>query len=127
MVSCHWFVNAVGIVRTTLSPVAFLHTLQSVESKFGRWRNPKLPGYQDRTLDLDLLLYDDIVLDTPELILPHPRMGERRFVLEPLLELAADIGFSPFALPLDQWARACLTEIRGQRVEGCSWENIDPR
>jgi len=127
MVSSHWFVNAVGIVSTTLSPADFLHTLQAVESRFGRRRNPEVTGYQDRTLDLDLLLYDDIVLETPELILPHPRMEQRRFVLEPLLELTAEIVFSPFPVPLDQWARACLSEMSGQQVERCTWENIDPR
>jgi 2-amino-4-hydroxy-6-hydroxymethyldihydropteridine diphosphokinase len=82
------YVNAVARVRTTLAPLALLHALQAIEVDAGRVRRyPNAP----RTLDLDLLLYGDVELAGAELVLPHPRLHERAFVLEPLLELAPDL------------------------------------
>jgi 2-amino-4-hydroxy-6-hydroxymethyldihydropteridine diphosphokinase len=82
------FLNAVVAVETDRPPLALLQLLLSIERHFGRIRTvPNSP----RTLDLDLLLYADYVLNTPELILPHPRMHERAFVLEPLAEIAPDV------------------------------------
>lgn len=124
MESCHWFVNAVGIVRTTFSPFVLLHTLQSIEARFGRCRDPQACGFQDRTLDLDFLLYDDIVLETAELIIPHPRMHQRRFVLEPLLEIAEGIVLSPFVPTLPIWAHGCLVGMANQQVERRSWKEL---
>lgn len=79
------FVNAVAAVDTTLAPLDLLDALQAIEHAHGRER-----PYRNapRTLDLDLLLYDELVLDLPRLTLPHPRLGERAFVLRPLLEVA---------------------------------------
>ena len=71
-------------LRTTLEPVALLRALLAIEQAHGRTRGR---ANAPRTLDLDLLLYDDCVLDTPELVLPHPRLHERAFVLVPLAEL----------------------------------------
>jgi 2-amino-4-hydroxy-6-hydroxymethyldihydropteridine diphosphokinase len=121
MDSPHWFVNAVGLLQTTHSPIDLLRILQSIETCFGRVRNPMRAGYQDRTLDLDLLLYDDLVLDTAELTIPHPRMRERRFVLEPLLEIAESIRLTPFGAPLAVWAENCLGAVMDQQVERCAW------
>ena len=90
MESSNWFVNAVGELTTTLTPEQLLEQLLAIEQEFGRRRDPALPGYQDRTLDLDLLLYDDLVLKTARLELPHPRLHKRLFVLAPLAELAPD-------------------------------------
>jgi 2-amino-4-hydroxy-6-hydroxymethyldihydropteridine diphosphokinase len=79
------FLNAVVAVDTYVQPLRLLHLLLSIERNFGRIRTaPNSP----RILDLDLLLYADSILDTPELILPHPRMHERDFVLVPLAEIA---------------------------------------
>jgi len=81
------YVNAVAEVRTTLEPIALLRALHGIEQAHGRVRGrPNAP----RTLDLDLLLFDDLVVDTPELVLPHPRLHERAFVLAPLAELDPD-------------------------------------
>lgn len=79
------FFNAVAAVDCTLAAEAVLDTLQSIEDRFGRER-----PYRNapRTLDLDLLLYGNAVMDTPRLILPHPRAHQRAFVLAPLAELA---------------------------------------
>lgn len=82
------FLNAAVRLETSLSPHALLAHLQSIEAALGRQRSQR---WAARTLDLDLLLYDDVVLDSPELTLPHPRMAWRRFVLEPAAEVAADM------------------------------------
>ena len=90
MASQHWFTNGVGKIKTDLSAPALLETLLQIEASFGRSRDTKSFGYQDRVLDLDLLYYGDAILDTPELILPHPRIRDRLFVLVPLVELAPE-------------------------------------
>lgn len=90
MVSTSWFVNAVALVWTTLTPHALLRELQAIETSCGRVRPVQATGYQDRTLDLDLLFYDALIFQTDDLVIPHPRMQERRFVLEPLAEIAGD-------------------------------------
>lgn len=83
-----WFLNLVAEIETSLEPLALLVHLRSVEASLGRERRvPKGP----RTIDIDILLYGDLVLDCPELVLPHPRLAKRRFVLEPLAELAPDL------------------------------------
>jgi len=81
------FLNAAAAGETSLSARALLDLLLSTEQAFGRAR--PYPG-APRTLDLDLILYGDDVIDEPGLIVPHPRFRERRFVLEPLAEIAAD-------------------------------------
>ena len=81
------FINAAALLETELDPLPLLHALLEIERANGRDRSigpPKGP----RTLDLDLLLYGDAILDSPELTLPHPEMHTRRFVLEPLAEIA---------------------------------------
>ncbi|QXL85163.1 2-amino-4-hydroxy-6-hydroxymethyldihydropteridine diphosphokinase [Comamonas sp. NLF-1-9] len=97
------YLNAVVLLETALQPLALLHALQALENAAGRER-----PYRNapRTLDLDLLLYDALRLDTEELRLPHPRMNERAFVLLPLAELA------PQAVDA-----ARLAELAGQRIE----------
>jgi 2-amino-4-hydroxy-6-hydroxymethyldihydropteridine diphosphokinase len=73
--------------ETSLSAQELLNTLLDIEKRFGRER--PFPG-APRTLDLDLVLYGDEIIDTSNLVVPHPRFRERRFVLEPLAEIAAD-------------------------------------
>ena len=81
------FLNAAATGRTTLPARALLDRLLDIEHRFGRER-PHAGA--PRTLDLDLILYGDRVIDEPELNVPHPRFRERLFVLEPLAEIAAD-------------------------------------
>lgn len=78
------FVNAVARVRTALEPIALLDLLQDIEQRHGRER-----PYRNapRTLDLDLLMVDGVTMDTPRLMLPHPRLHQRAFVLRPLHDL----------------------------------------
>lgn len=82
------FINAVAEVSTTQAPLQLLQTLLALEARHGRNRPfPNAP----RVLDLDLLIYDDLIMQTPDLILPHPRMHERGFVLLPLAEIAPEL------------------------------------
>jgi 2-amino-4-hydroxy-6-hydroxymethyldihydropteridine diphosphokinase len=97
------FVNAVASLRTALAPEALLQAILDIELKFGRDRSYK---NAPRTLDLDLLLYDDLVYLSDRLQLPHPRMHQRAFVLAPLIEIAPDI-----AIPSHGKASDCLAKI----------------
>ncbi len=82
------FLNAVARLRTDLPPRDLLRGLLAIEASLGRVRTIR---WGPRAIDLDLLLYDDIIIDAPELVVPHPRLHERRFVLEPLATLAPDL------------------------------------
>ena len=86
------FLNGVVALETSLGARELLDRLLAVEQRFGRVRVPGEHG--PRTLDLDLLLYGDETIDEPGLAVPHPRMHERRFVLEPLAELAPGLVVS---------------------------------
>lgn len=81
------FVNAVVQLETETEPVALLEFLLAMERRYGRDRQRDAPR-GPRTLDLDLLLVDGVVMETPHLTLPHPALAERRFVLQPLSEIA---------------------------------------
>jgi 2-amino-4-hydroxy-6-hydroxymethyldihydropteridine diphosphokinase len=83
------FTNACIAIETARDPRALLAILQEVERMFGRDRAQET-RWGPRTLDLDLIAYDDVVLDTPELTLPHPGLFERAFVLVPLADIAPD-------------------------------------
>lgn len=80
------YLNAVVVIETSLGPHELLADLQATEAVFGRDRDSEV-RWGPRTLDLDLLLFGDEVIDTPELTVPHPRLEERAFVLVPLLEV----------------------------------------
>ncbi len=79
------YVNGCVLLEVELTPQELLDTLLKIEAQFGRVRRER---WGPRTLDLDLLLFDDLILETPTLQLPHPRMTERAFVLVPLAEIA---------------------------------------
>ena len=81
------FYNQVCQATTELAPLDALHRLKAIEAELGRVASTR---FGPRLIDLDLLFYDDQVLDTPELVLPHPRLAERPFVLVPLAEIAPD-------------------------------------
>lgn len=82
------FLNQVLIATTELSPVELLAAVKNIEVKMGRQATYR---YGPRLIDIDILLYGDLVLDTASLVIPHPRMFERAFVLVPLLEIAPDL------------------------------------
>jgi 2-amino-4-hydroxy-6-hydroxymethyldihydropteridine diphosphokinase len=103
------FINAVASLETHMTPQALLAALFDVEAGFGRRRDYH---HAPRTLDLDLLLYDDQVMNTPSLQLPHPRMHLRAFVMAPLVEIAPDC-----AIPCRGRAKAWLSAVSMQRIE----------
>lgn len=79
------YLNGCALLKAQMSPQELLETLLAIEAKFGRVRQER---WGPRTLDLDLLLFDDLILETPNLTLPHPYLRERAFVLVPLAEIA---------------------------------------
>jgi 2-amino-4-hydroxy-6-hydroxymethyldihydropteridine diphosphokinase len=84
-----WFVNYVVKIETDLVPLSLLDRLKSIERTAGRKRDRIRFG--PRILDLDIILYDDLVLEDPRLTIPHPRMHKRRFVLKPICDIDPDI------------------------------------
>ena len=97
------YINAVACVETDLSPLALLHVLQAIERAHDRVR---LERWGPRTLDLDLLLYENITMTSDELTLPHPGLGVRNFVLVPLYEIAPQLCL-PDNRTLDELLKAC--------------------
>jgi 2-amino-4-hydroxy-6-hydroxymethyldihydropteridine diphosphokinase len=86
------YLNGACLIETDLEPHDLLGALMAVEHTLERRRDER---WGERTIDLDLLLYEDLVVDSPDLTLPHPRMATRRFVLEPSAEIAADLPYPP--------------------------------
>jgi 2-amino-4-hydroxy-6-hydroxymethyldihydropteridine diphosphokinase len=80
------FLNAACLVETALTPEQCLNITQEIERKLGR-KAKSVDSYEDRPIDIDLLSYDNLNINTPELTLPHPRMHEREFVMIPLKEI----------------------------------------
>ncbi len=99
-VSQHSFLNAAACVETSLSPQEVLSVTQAIERELGRTHKSVNGIYTDRIIDIDLLLYDQLVLHTEELELPHPLMTERSFVMVPLCEIAPDVMHPVFHRPL---------------------------
>ena len=85
--SDNMFLHAVVKVRTALSPFEILDITQDVEKSLGRKEKSSNGIYHDRVIDIDILLYDDINISTPRLVIPHPRMTQRDFVMTPLAEI----------------------------------------
>lgn len=84
------FLNAALQLETSLPPLELLKATRQIEIEMGRTQKSN-GAYHDRIIDIDILLYDDLILRTPELTLPHPLMHERRFVMEPLAEIAPNL------------------------------------
>ena len=105
-----WFLNMAVECETRCFPMQLLTVLQSVERGLGRVRSGAAKG--PRPIDLDILLFGNAIIETPKLVIPHPRMLERRFVLEPLLEIAPELRDPRTREPL----RNYLHGIAGQRV-----------
>lgn len=90
--SSNRFLNMVIKVETDLQPVEVLHVTQEIERKLGRLEKSVNGQYHDRPIDIDLLMYDNITMSTPELTLPHPLMRQRKFVMEPLAQIAPELA-----------------------------------
>ncbi len=108
------FYNQAVEVETKLQPHQLLHVILSVESAAGRKRRPGV--IDSRPLDIDILLYDDLVLDAPELQIPHPRMHERRFVLAPLADIAPALRHPGRGETISDLLEACEDPLLVERV-----------
>jgi 2-amino-4-hydroxy-6-hydroxymethyldihydropteridine diphosphokinase len=88
MTDSEWFINGVFLLETEWPPRRLLERLLHIENALGRKRQGK---WGPRTIDLDILLYDDYIIREADLLVPHPELASRRFVLEPLAEIAPDV------------------------------------
>jgi 2-amino-4-hydroxy-6-hydroxymethyldihydropteridine diphosphokinase len=87
-----WFLNCVPEAETKMLPQQFMQMILIVERSLGRQRRPSSGGPKEsRTIDIDILMFGELVVDSPELKIPHPMLAERRFVLEPFAEIAAGL------------------------------------
>ena len=106
------FFNCCISVRTTLDPLLLMDLLLEIEKEMGRHRE-KMDrqrggmGYNDRVIDIDLLLYGDSQLDHPRLMIPHPSMGDRRFVLAPLAEIAPELIHPVAGMSISKMLQQC--------------------
>lgn len=107
------FLNQVLRVDYALAPLKVLEAILKLEALMGRTRQV---GYQSRTIDIDLLYYDDLILDHPDLIIPHPRISERRFVLEPLVEVAPEFIHPVFGSTNRQLLDKCPDPLSVTRI-----------
>jgi len=110
------FLNAAVRIQTSASPGELLGVLRSIETDLGRpGRRPKAGGYYDsRTIDLDRLAWDELVISSPELTVPHPGLPERRFVLEPLHDIAP------------RWVHPVTGKTVGEMLRECRGSCADP-
>jgi 2-amino-4-hydroxy-6-hydroxymethyldihydropteridine diphosphokinase len=83
-----WFINQTVQIETLLTPVQLLHTIQDIEQQLGRVRTDPPGAYTSRPIDIDILFYDNVVVHTPALTIPHPLLHRRRFALLPLCDIA---------------------------------------
>jgi len=109
------FWNQVIIVETALNPNEILHQTQAIEITFGRTR--KSAHYEARAIDIDLLFYNDLELNTSDLILPHPKIGERKFVLIPLNEIAPDKRHPVTGLKVQEMLKLCPDQLSVERID----------
>jgi 2-amino-4-hydroxy-6-hydroxymethyldihydropteridine diphosphokinase len=108
-----WFLNCVVEGETTSPPIELLHALREIEARLG---SKKVFAKGPRLLDIDILLYGDQALDTPELQIPHPRMLERKFVLAPLAEIAPELKFPGWTANVAKLLAVCSDRSAVRRL-----------
>ena len=102
MDSDNWFVNAVIQISTTLMPETLLTECQKIETFLGRKRQEGNPNYTDRTIDIDIICYDNQIINTPKLTIPHKYFHKRAFILVPMLEIAEDFVHPVFGKTVEE-------------------------
>ena len=107
------FLNQVLLIETALSPQALLKAILSIEETLGRKRTVK---NAPRTIDIDILFYGRLVLEMPGLCIPHPRIAERRFVLEPLNEIVPDFLHPALGKTIHQLLLECTDELAVKKI-----------
>jgi 2-amino-4-hydroxy-6-hydroxymethyldihydropteridine diphosphokinase len=108
------FWNQSLVVETRLLPLEILDVAQSIEKAMGRIKTSKY--YEPRTMDIDLLFYDDLLFDTPQLTLPHPKIAERRFVLVPLNEIAPYKRHPVTGLTISELLISCTDLLKVEKL-----------
>lgn len=121
MRSPNWFINTVVKVDTAHGPIGLLDAMQHIENELGRERKPS-QEYRDRTIDIDILLYDDRIIETARLTVPHCKLHERPFVIYPLVELNPILNHPV----LQRSLRALSDDVRSmygpmQKVKDATW------
>jgi 2-amino-4-hydroxy-6-hydroxymethyldihydropteridine diphosphokinase len=107
------FLNQVLLIQTLLDPAKLLHSVLSIEKTGGRIRSEK---NAPRTIDIDILFYNHLVLHEPGLTIPHPRIAERRFVLEPLCEISPDYIHPVLGKTISQLLLECTDELAVKKI-----------
>lgn len=107
-----WFLNMAVECETRCFPLQLLTILQRIERELGRVRGAGAIRKGPRIIDIDILLFGTVVMNTPQLTIPHARMLERRFMLEPLLEIAPDLRHAESKQPLSRY----LSKVAGQKM-----------
>ncbi len=105
-----YFYNQLIILQTMLKPEELLQIILSIEVNLGRIRNRQ--QYEARTIDIDILFYDNLILNSEALVIPHPRISERRFVLLPLLAIAPELVHPVTGRTIWQMYRECKDELK---------------
>lgn len=121
-----WCINTVLEIRTTLKPQNLMAVLIEIERVMGRRRDASEPGLRPRVIDLDLLLYGQEVIAEEGLIVPHPRLHERRFVLEPLNEIASYVMHPAFGVSIRGLFNRCSDSGVVEKMPGEGDEPSSP-
>ena len=108
------FWNQVIILESKLDPHEILHNTQTIEREMGRINNSA--RYEARVIDIDLLYYDNLIINTPDLTIPHPKIGERKFVLIPLNELNPDKYDPVSGLTVRELLNRCQDQLKVDRI-----------
>ncbi|MFT3751235.1 MAG: 2-amino-4-hydroxy-6-hydroxymethyldihydropteridine diphosphokinase [Agriterribacter sp.] len=110
------FLNQCIGIETTLSAMELLHIIMAIEKRMGRFRDEK---YGPRIIDIDILLYNDDIIDEPSLQIPHPRLTDRHFALAPLAEIAPAIIHPVYKKKISVLLKECRDVLPVKKLENC--------
>lgn len=109
------FINQVIEIETDLAPCNLITTILSIEKELGRSRGKE--KWQARSIDIDILFYENVILDEPDLTIPHPRIAERNFTLVPLMEIAPDFVHPVLGTSIEELYLQCADHLEVQMIE----------